>query len=133
MNEWSGANTMTASDLKPQPTAFIHWTWTEAETTAPIFESPTHPLNTRKIGFLQMIRQWIDQIEVKNSQLAHLLCQWIPTQCPFERDIQLFGKTLLHIPPLCKLNPLYNEVVALRFRALCYLADECGEDVSRYC
>jgi len=34
---------------------------------------------------------------------------------------------------MCKLNPLYEEVVALRFRALCYLADECGEDVTCYC
>jgi hypothetical protein len=43
------------------------------------------------------------------------------------------GRKLFHIPPLCKLNPLYEEVVSLRFRALCYLADECGEDVTPYC
>jgi hypothetical protein len=24
-------------------------------------------------------------------------------------------------------------VVGLRFRSLCYLADECGEDVTGYC
>lgn len=42
-------------------------------------------------------------------------------------------KTLFTIPPLCKLNPLYEEVIALRFRAQCYLADNCGEDVSLYC
>ena len=57
----------------------------------------------------------------------------IPAQCPFERDVKVFGHTLFHIPPLCKLNPLYEEVVALRFRAMCYLADECGEDISAYC
>jgi hypothetical protein len=57
----------------------------------------------------------------------------IPTQCPFERDISLFGRTILSIPPLCKLNPLYEEVIGLRFRALCYLADDCGEDVGCYC
>ncbi|MEH1922571.1 Mo-dependent nitrogenase C-terminal domain-containing protein [Nostoc sp.] len=57
----------------------------------------------------------------------------IPAQCPFERDITLFGRKLLHIPPMCKLNPLYEEVVGLRFKALCYLADECGEDVTAYC
>jgi hypothetical protein len=38
----------------------------------------------------------------------------------------------LHIPPLCKLNPFYEEVLGMRFRALCYLADECGEDVSQF-
>ena len=39
----------------------------------------------------------------------------------------------MQIPPLCKLNPVYEEVVYLRFRALCYLADCCGEDIQRYC
>jgi hypothetical protein len=82
---------------------------------------------------LYPIRQWINSIQVSDRQLAHRLCEVIPSQCPFERDVNLFGKTLFHIPPLCKLNPLYDEVVALRFRALCYLADDCGEDVSQYC
>ncbi|WP_430683711.1 Mo-dependent nitrogenase C-terminal domain-containing protein [Leptolyngbya sp. AN02str] len=79
------------------------------------------------------LRRYINQIEVNTPELAHKLCQLIPSQCPFERDISVFGKTLLHIPPLCKLNPFYEEVVALRFRALCYLADECGVDISCYC
>ncbi|MHC5727587.1 MAG: Mo-dependent nitrogenase C-terminal domain-containing protein, partial [Nostoc sp.] len=35
--------------------------------------------------------------------------------------------------PMCKLNPLYNELVYLRFRALCYLVDQCGEDIQSYC
>jgi hypothetical protein len=82
---------------------------------------------------LQPLRQWVDSIPVNNRQLAHRLCKMIPAQCPFERDVKLFGKTLFHIPPMCKLNPLYEEVVGLRFRAMCYLADECGEDVSQYC
>jgi hypothetical protein len=55
-----------------------------------------------------------------------MICQVIPSNCPFERTITLSGRTILRIPPLCKLNPLYEELVALRFRALCYLADECG-------
>jgi hypothetical protein len=56
----------------------------------------------------------------------------IPAQCPFERDINLFGRKIAHIPPLCKLNPLYEQFVGLRFRSLSYLADDCGEDVSEY-
>jgi hypothetical protein len=28
---------------------------------------------------------------------------------------------------------LYEEVVGLRFKAMCYLADVCGEDISQYC
>ncbi|MCC5623889.1 Mo-dependent nitrogenase C-terminal domain-containing protein [Nostoc sp. CHAB 5715] len=82
---------------------------------------------------LQPLRQRLENIQVRDRQLAHRLCKVIPSQCPFERDVKLFGKTLFHIPPMCKLNPLYEEVVGLRFRALCYLADECGEDVSQYC
>ncbi|MBD0301386.1 MAG: Mo-dependent nitrogenase C-terminal domain-containing protein [Tolypothrix sp. T3-bin4] len=84
-------------------------------------------------NILQPLRQRVENIQVRDRQLAHRLCKLIPSQCPFERDVKVFGKTLFHIPPMCKLNPLYEEVVGLRFRALCYLADECGEDVSQYC
>ena len=87
----------------------------------------------KKIDLLKPLKNWLDNIKIRDRHLAHRLCQLIPTQCPFERQIRLFGKTILNIPPLCKLNPLYEEVVALRFRAICYLADECGEDVSSYC
>ncbi len=82
---------------------------------------------------LSPVRQWLDSIQVRSPKLAHSLCKFIPAQCPFERDITVFGRKLFHIPPMCKLNPLYEEVVTLRFRALCYLADECGEDVTAYC
>ncbi|MHC5612559.1 MAG: Mo-dependent nitrogenase C-terminal domain-containing protein [Nostoc sp.] len=82
---------------------------------------------------LQPLRHRVDKIQVRDRQLAHRLCKLIPSQCPFERDVKLFGKTLFHIPPMCKLNPLYEEVVGLRFRAMCYLAEDCGEDVSQYC
>jgi len=84
-------------------------------------------------GGLYPIRQWLNRLEINNPEMAHFICRMVPVQCPFERDICLFGRTLLHIPPLCKLNPLYEEVTGLRFRALCYLADECGEDVRCYC
>lgn len=86
-----------------------------------------------RLDLLYPLRQWINQIDVRQSKLAHSVCRLIPPQCPFERDINLFGRTLFHIPPLCKLNPLYEELVMLRFRALCYLADECGEDITQYC
>ena len=82
---------------------------------------------------LRPLRRWLDSIEIDGPKLARNICEMIPAQCPFEREIKFFGKTVLRIPPLCKLNPLYNEVVALRFRAICYLADKCGEDVSAYC
>ncbi|MDY6937214.1 MAG: Mo-dependent nitrogenase C-terminal domain-containing protein [Cyanobacteriota bacterium] len=79
------------------------------------------------------LRQWLNALNPKTPEFARFVCQVVPAQCPFEREIKCFGRTIVRIPPLCELNPFYNEVVGLRFRALCYLADECGEDISSYC
>ncbi|MFN6517588.1 MAG: Mo-dependent nitrogenase C-terminal domain-containing protein [Nostoc sp. CreGUA01] len=87
----------------------------------------------RNVDLLQPLRQWLDKIEIQNPKLAKLIAKLIPAQCPFERDIMLFGRTIGHIPPMCKLNPLYDQLVGLRFRALCYLVDQCGEDIQSYC
>jgi hypothetical protein len=81
---------------------------------------------------LRPLRRWLTQLSIDTPHRARRLAELIPAQCPFERDIFLFGHLVAHFPPLCKLNPLYNELVELRFRALCYLADECGEDISAY-
>jgi hypothetical protein len=75
----------------------------------------------------------VSRIEISTPKTARLICELIPSQCPFERDIFLWGRKLFHIPALCKLNPLYEQFVELRFRALVFLADECGEDVTPYC
>ena len=82
---------------------------------------------------LHPLRQWLDGIEIHHPQPARWLCRLIPPQCPFERDVRVLGHQLVHIPPLCKLNPFYDQLVGLRFRALCFLADTCGEDVTPYC
>jgi tellurite resistance protein len=82
---------------------------------------------------LNPLRVWLDSMEIHDPKVAHFLCKMIPPQCPFERDVKLFGHKVVHIPPLCKLNPLYEQLVGLRFRSLSYLADDCGEDVSTYC
>ena len=105
----------------------------QAEATNTHVTKLSNPAAKSYFDILQPLRQKVDSIQVRDRELAHRLCKLIPSQCPFERDVKLFGKTLFHIPPMCKLNPLYEEVVGLRFRALCYLADECGEDVSQYC
>jgi hypothetical protein len=81
---------------------------------------------------LKPVRQWVSNFNINTPNRAHQVAALIPSQCPFERDLVVLGHCLGHIPPLCKLNPLYNELVELRFRALCYLADECGEDISAY-
>ncbi|AUT00652.1 nitrogenase [Nostoc sp. CENA543] len=87
----------------------------------------------KKFDLLKPLRQWLDDLEIQNRQLAYFIAKLIPAQCPFERDIVLFGRKIAHIPPMCKLNPLYDQFVGLRFRALCYLVDKCGEDIQSYC
>ncbi|MCW6051406.1 Mo-dependent nitrogenase [Lyngbya sp. CCAP 1446/10] len=82
---------------------------------------------------LQPVKDWLDAWEVHDPRVAHFVCKMIPSQCPFERDVVLFGRKIVHIPAMCQINPLYEQLVGMRFRALCYLADDCKEDVSTYC
>lgn len=81
---------------------------------------------------LKPVKHWLDGVEMHDPKVARFICKMVPSQCPFERDITLFDHKIVHIPPLCKLNPLYEQLVGLRFRALSYLADDCQEDVSSY-
>jgi hypothetical protein len=130
---------MNASDCDTQNITLVSWGWIN-QSEVPEVKGEATPINAipkapskPKFDLFQPVRRWLDRINVQNAEFAHMICKRIPSQCPFERDIKLFNRTLFHIPPLCKLNPVYDEVVALRFRALCYLADECGEDVTPYC
>ncbi|WP_019508221.1 Mo-dependent nitrogenase C-terminal domain-containing protein [Pleurocapsa sp. PCC 7319] len=104
------------------------------ETTAGAASPLTPPPQKLKssVDVLYPVKDWLDGMEVKDPRLARFVCKVIPPQCPFERDINLFGRTIAHIPPLCKLNPLYEQFTTLRFRSLSYLADECGEDVTKF-
>jgi tellurite resistance protein len=97
-----------------------------------LLEAGARPSGPHAPEVLKPVRQWLDDFEVQDPKIARFLCSMIPAQCPFERDVTLFGKKVVHIPPLCKLNPLYEQLVGLRFRSLSYLADECKEDVSAY-
>jgi tellurite resistance protein len=81
---------------------------------------------------LEPVKEWLDHMDIHDSRLANLICKVVPAQCPFERDIVLFGRKIMHIPAMCEINPLYDQLVGLRFRSLSYLADK-GEDVSKYC
>jgi tellurite resistance protein len=95
-------------------------------------QTPSADLTKRQLDGLQSVRQWLDKLEIHDPRVARFLCKMIPSQCPFERDVKLFGRKIVHIPPMCKINPLYEQLVGLRFRALSYLADDCGEDISLY-
>ncbi|MDX2256835.1 MAG: Mo-dependent nitrogenase C-terminal domain-containing protein [Pseudanabaenaceae cyanobacterium bins.39] len=81
---------------------------------------------------LEPVKEWLDHMDIHDARLANLICKVIPAQCPFERDIFLFGRKIMHIPAMCEINPLYDQLVGLRFRSLNYLAEK-GEDISKYC
>lgn len=102
------------------------------EDTAQINSLPSTGLQAPHPDALTPLRQWLDGLDIQDPRVAKFLCKMIPSQCPFERDVTLFGRKIVHIPPLCKINPLYEQMVGLRFRALSYLADDCGEDVTPY-
>lgn len=105
-----------------------------SETSAPAsgLTPPDDQSDEPKLDPLAPAREWLDQLKVHDPRTARFLCKMIPSQCPFERDVKLFGHKIVHIPPMCKINPLYEQLVGLRFRALSYLADDCGEDVTPY-
>ncbi|MDK2411977.1 Mo-dependent nitrogenase C-terminal domain-containing protein [Aphanizomenon sp. PH219] len=102
------------------------------EDTAQTTDFPPTGLQAPHPDALTPLRQWLDGLDIQDPRVAKFLCKMIPSQCPFERDVTLFGRKIVHIPPLCKINPLYEQMVGLRFRALSYLADDCGEDVTPY-
>lgn len=105
---------------------------TDAQSAADLASPIVGSHDDSQVDVLHPVREWLDTMDVQDPKMARMLCKLIPSQCPFERDISLFGRKLVHIPPLCKINPLYEQLVGLRFRALSYLADDCGEDVSSY-
>lgn len=78
------------------------------------------------------IKNKLDSWEIKEKKVAKKIVGLIPSQCPFARDIYLFDRKIITIPPLCKLNPFYQDLMTLRFRALCFLS-EIGEDITPYC
>jgi tellurite resistance protein len=117
---------------EPIPLKALRHTLYEPETTTPKSDGAAVVDKAPK-DVLKPVRVWLDGLEMDDPRVARFLCKMIPPQCPFERDVKLFGQKVVHIPPLCKLNPLYEQLVGLRFRALSYLADDRGEDVSKYC
>ena len=89
--------------------------------------------NQKTINFWQIPQQWLENWQIEQKGTARRIVKLIPAQCPFAREIRLFNRVVFRIPPLCKLNPCYEQLVSLRFRALCFLADSCDEDISSYC
>lgn len=77
-------------------------------------------------GLLDGVRRWLDGVDPGDPAVARFIVRMIPAQCPFERTVTLFGHKVVRIPPMCKINPLYEQLVALRFRCLCRLEEPAG-------
>lgn len=92
-------------------------------------QNPKHKLKNP----LQFLQQQLDRLQIEEEHTARRIVKLIPAQCPFAREIKMFGRVIIRIPALCKFNPLYEQLIGLRFRALCFLADSCGEDITPYC
>ncbi|WP_071517191.1 Mo-dependent nitrogenase C-terminal domain-containing protein [Geitlerinema sp. PCC 9228] len=122
-----------ALGLRVQALESLRETLEDPQSQQPDRDSQSQELSQARPHLLRPVRDWLEGLEIHDPKVARFLCKMIPAQCPFEREIKLFGHKIVYIPPLCKLNPLYDQLVNLRFRALSYLADECGEDVSKYC
>ena len=86
-----------------------------------------------RLNPLPLIQKRLELLPIRSPRMAHSICRIIPAKCPFKRTITFGDRPILNIPALCQLNPLYDQLMSLRFRALTYLADQCGEDVSFYC
>jgi len=102
------------------------------ETQELVVIAPVATPTKRQLDALRPLRDWLDGLDIQDPGVARFLCKLIPSQCPFEQNVTLFKRKVVRIPPLCKVNPLYEQLMSLRFRALSYLADDCGEDVSQY-
>ncbi|VEP14953.1 Nitrogenase (fragment) [Hyella patelloides LEGE 07179] len=81
--------------------------------------------NSTVFVLFRELQKQLESIEINSLVIARLLCKIIPNNCPFERKIQFGNHTIISIPPLCKLNPFYDQLIALRFKSSVYLMEKC--------
>jgi Mo-dependent nitrogenase C-terminus len=93
----------------------------------------TQQIKHQLLSILYPLQQLIDRWEIREQKVARQIVRLIPSACPFAREVKIFGKVVFRIPALCKLNPLYEQFMNLRFRALCFLSEHCKEDITPYC
>lgn len=85
------------------------------------------PLSFKSPPFSRLLaplRKQINALEVRNIWVAQWICRAIPNTCSTGYDLRLFGRTWLHLPSPCELNPLTDELVDLRFRAADFLFEQ---------
>lgn len=66
----------------------------------------------------KLVRVSINSASAFSEADALFIVGFIPSTCPFERDVYLYKLKLFHIPPICKINPYYKEIVNLKLRAI---------------
>jgi hypothetical protein len=47
--------------------------------------------------------------------------EFIPSKCPFERQLWYGDRLVLYVPPLCPLNPLSSQLYEIRLQAQTFL------------
>ena len=72
-------------------------------------------------GLQRLLLQIAETFFSLKVEVAKLISYLIPASCPFARDLSLCGYSI-HIPPLCKFNPLYPQLMSLRFQAITFIS-----------
>ena len=76
--------------------------------------------------WLSFLKTQIDRVQINSSAQAQWICKLLPSSCPFERNFTLFGHSF-HSPALCQLNPLFPQLMLLRYKALTYIASNSAQ------
>ena len=60
---------------------------------------------------------FIDKLVEEKSWAADFI-RGLPSKCPFERQLWLGDVLILHIPALCKFNPVFPQLMRLKVKLL---------------
>jgi len=71
------------------------WVWLGKQETAVSVATKSQPYGQKPhFDPLHPLKQWLDNTAIKSQKLARLLCKFIPSQCPFEREVKIGDRTL---------------------------------------
>ena len=70
---------------------------------------------------LDPLKHWLNGLDLGDERISSFIAHLIPFPYPFGRNINLFARKLVQIPPMSKINALFDQLVSLRFRCLGHL------------
>ena len=73
---------------------------------------------------LDPLKHWLNGLDPGDERISSFIAHLIPFLDPFGCDIDLFAHKLVQIPVMCKINPLFEQFLAVRFRCLGHLSVE---------